>query len=61
MTSPCTLIRFDEEKARDAYAAYIAVLTQQRLDPSLVDSPAWTMLRQAAFANFYCAFALEDA
>lgn len=61
MNAHVPIILYNEDKARDAYLAYLGILTQQRLDPSLKDSPAWTMLREAAFANFYCTFALGDA
>lgn len=52
-------IKYDEDEARDAYLAYIGILAHEKLDPSLRDNRAWVMLRDAAYANFYCAFEVD--
>lgn len=54
------LITYDEAKAGQAYLAYIAILAQQKADPSLVENPAWTILRQEAYATFHQAFTVNS-
>lgn len=56
MTVQVPIIAYSESEAADAYRAYIAILAHQKLDPSLRNNPAWAKLKQAAFAQFYCAF-----
>lgn len=53
------VIKYVEEEARDAYLAYIGILAHEKLDPSLRDNPAWAKLRNAAYANFYCAYEVD--
>lgn len=50
------VIRYDEAKASAAYLAHIALLAQERADPTLKDNPAWTILRQDAFEMFMNAY-----
>lgn len=50
------IMRYDADAATDAYAAYIAVLAQLKLDPSLENNAEYMKLVDAAFANFFCAF-----
>lgn len=49
-------IAVHDDEATDSYAAYLGILAHERLDPSLKDNPAWAKLRDAAYAQFYCAF-----
>lgn len=47
---------YDQAEAADTFAAYIAILAHERLDPSLLTNPAWVKLRQAAYAQWFCAY-----
>ncbi len=58
-TQPIPVIRFDEQRAEDAYRAHIALLDQERRHPSLKKNPAWQMLRQDAYEAFALAFGGE--
>ena len=53
------VIRFDEQRANDAYLAHIALLDQERRHPSLKKNPAWQVLRADAYENFALAFGGE--
>lgn len=55
-TQPVTVTRFDEQRAKEAYEAHIALLDQERRIPSLKNNPAWQMLRQDAYEAFALAF-----
>lgn len=48
--------RIDERRAHDAFAAHKALLECERMRPALRHNPAWTVLRQDAFENFFLAF-----
>lgn len=50
------VIRYDEQRAADAFEAHCALLLCERVNPKLRDNPAWTVLRQDAFENFELAF-----
>lgn len=51
--------RFDEQRARDAYDAHIALLDQEQRHPQLKNNPAWRVLRDDAYENFVLAFGGE--
>lgn len=53
---PIPVIRYDEQIASNAYAAYIAVLTQQIVDPTLTRNPEWEALREYAYRRFERAY-----
>lgn len=50
------VIFFDSLRAANAFAVHQALLKAERADPTLQDNPAWTVLRQDAYANFELAF-----
>lgn len=50
------LIKFNQERANDAWIAHTAILSVEVLRPDLKDNPAWIALRQTAYANFERAF-----
>lgn len=50
------IIRYDEKRATDAFAAHKALIECERMRPELRHNPAWTVLRQDAFENFTLAF-----
>lgn len=56
MNAQVPIIHYDQTEAADAYRAYLGILAHQKLDPSLRNNPAWAKLRDAAYAQFYCAF-----
>lgn len=56
---PIPVVRFDEERATNAYEAHIALLDQERRFPKLKQNPAWTVLRADAYENFALAFGGE--
>lgn len=39
-------------QAEMAWEAYRAILMRQLADPKLIENPAWTMIRQDAYAQF---------
>jgi len=47
---------YDEHEAAEAYAAYIGILAHEKADPSLTDNPSWVNLRNAAYAQYFCAY-----
>ncbi len=50
------LVRYDADRANNAYEAHCALLKAERDNPELRRNPAWTVLRQDAFENFALAF-----
>ena len=50
------LVRYDADRAQNAFEAHIALLRAERDHPELRRNPAWTVLRQDAFENFALAF-----
>lgn len=55
------VILYDAQKAAMAYHAYVTILNAEIADPDLRWNAAWTILKQEAYANFYCAFDVEGA
>lgn len=53
------VILYDAQKASNAYAAYVAILHKEIESPDLRWNPAWIILKQEAYANFYGAFKAE--
>lgn len=53
---PIPIIRYDEQQAGNAYAAYIAMLATQVGDPALASNPEWNALRQHAYRRFERAY-----
>lgn len=53
------LIPFNENRARDAYDAHVAMLDQERRFPVLKNNPAWQILRADAYEQFALAFGGE--
>lgn len=53
------VIRFDEQRATNAYEAHVALLDQERRFPTLKHNPAWQVLRADAYENFALAFGGE--
>lgn len=53
---PIPVIRYDETKAANAYAAYLGVLAHQVADPSLTRNPEWAALRDYAYRRFERAY-----
>lgn len=54
--TPVPVIHYDEEAAREAYLAHVAMLTHEILDPTLKGNAAWAHLRKIAFEQFEQAF-----
>ena len=50
MSPPTRQVR--PAQAELAWEAYRAIIIQQRSDPRLSENPAWTTLRQDAYAQF---------
>jgi hypothetical protein len=50
------LIKYNQDRANDAWIAHTAMLSVEALRPDLKDNPAWIALRQTAYANFERAF-----
>lgn len=53
------VILYDAQKAANAYEAYVTILHTEIEKPELRWNPAWTVLKQEAYANFYGAFKAE--
>jgi hypothetical protein len=53
---PIPIIRYDEEAASAAYAAYLAMLSTQVADPALTANPAWWRRRRMAYQQFERAY-----
>lgn len=56
---PIPTFRFDEQKAKDAYAVHTALIDQERRFPELKENPAWQIVRQDAYEAFTLAFGGE--
>lgn len=54
MTVP--VILFNEQRAKDAFAAYRALRLHEVEEPKLRDNPAWNALARDAYENFELAF-----
>lgn len=50
------LHRICEQQANDAFEAHRALMLMEVRSPQLAENPAWTVLRQEAFAQFAMAF-----
>lgn len=50
------LIRYNRDRAENAFAAHCALLATEAVRPDLRDNPAWVVLRQDAYENFALAF-----
>ena len=54
--APIPIIRFDEQTASNAYAAYLGILAHQIADPTLSTNPEWAALRRFAYRQFERAY-----
>ena len=50
------LIRYNRQRADNAFRAHCALLATEAMQPDLCDNPAWVVLRQNAYENFSLAF-----
>jgi hypothetical protein len=50
------LIRYNRQRADNAFHAHCALLATEAMQPDLRDNPAWVVLRQDAYENFVLAF-----
>lgn len=50
------IIRYNEQRATDAFAAYQAIRQQSKANPALVDSPSWQLIAGQAYQQFEAEF-----
>lgn len=50
------LIRYNRQRADNAFEAHSALIAAEIMRPALRDNPAWVVLRQDAYENFALAF-----
>ena len=50
------LIKYNRQRADNAFDAYSALYAMEAVRPDLRDNPAWVVLRQDAYENFALAF-----
>lgn len=50
------VIKYDEQRAHDAWEAHTAMIRAELRDPKLRDNSEWAILREVAASNFVSAF-----
>lgn len=56
MANPVRTVRFNEAKARTAFAAYAAMRRAEADDPALRNNDLWRTLRDDAYGEFKAAY-----